>query len=385
MGATGGQTSSVACGDGGGLPLRGAGSGAWWGMTRGAGTNPQNPFERLRFEEDPEAVAEMRRADPEWEPLSPKTVFYEDDTQSLITRNDSPDLSFEASLNPYRGCEHGCSYCYARRYHEYLGFSAGLDFETKIMVKMRAAALLRAEMSRESWQPRKLALSGVTDCYQPVERRLRITRGCLEVLAEFRNPVVVITKNHLVTRDADLLAELASHRAAAVLVSITSLDRELARTLEPRASGPAMRLDAIRILAEAGVPCGVSVAPLIPGLNDHEMPAILEAARGVGATFATWSMVRLPGSGAEVFTEWLGRHVSPVKQATILERIRELHGGRLNDTRPLVRMRGEGPLAEQTALLFRAVARRLGFAGTRPEVTTEAFRRREAGQLELDL
>ncbi len=219
-------------------------------MTRGAGTNPHNPFERLRFEEDPEAVAEMRRADPDWEPPSLKTVFYEDDTQSLITRNDSPDLSFEASLNPYRGCEHGCSYCYARRYHEYLGFSAGLDFETKIMVKTKAASLLRAEMSRPSWQPRKLALSGVTDCYQPVERRLGITRGCLEVLAEFRNPVVVITKNHLVTRDADLLGELASHRAAAVVVSITSLDRELARMLEPRASGPAMRLDAIRILVQ---------------------------------------------------------------------------------------------------------------------------------------
>lgn len=354
-------------------------------MTRGAGSNPPNPFERLRVEDDPDGIEDMRRSDPEWEPPSPQTAFYEDDSQSLITANESPDLSFEASLNPYRGCEHGCSYCYARRYHEFLGFSAGLDFETKIMVKTRAPELLRSEMANPRWLPKKLAMSGVTDCYQPIERKLAITRGCLAVLAEFRNPVVIITKNHLVTRDADLLGELARWQAAAVLISVTTLDRELARILEPRASGPAMRLRAMRTLSDAGIPCGISLAPVIPGLNDHEIPSILEAARGAGASFATWSMVRLPGSGAEVFTDWLARHVSPEKQQTILSRIRETHGGKLNDSRPLIRMRGEGVRAEQTALLFRTMARRLGFTATRPEVTTENFRRRSPGQLELDL
>jgi DNA repair photolyase len=336
-------------------------------------------------EENPAAVEELRRIDPEWEPPAPKTAFFVDDTQTLITKNESPDLSFDASLNPYRGCEHGCSYCYARRYHEYLGFSSGLDFETKIMVKPRAAELLRAEMSRKSWQPTKLAMSGVTDCYQPVERKLRITRGCLEVLAEFRNPVVVITKNHLVTRDADVLADLARWQCAAVLISITTLDRDLAAAMEPRASGPAMRLRAVRVLADAGIPVGVSVAPVIPGLNESEIPAILEAAREAGAQFATYSLVRLQGTGADVFAEWLERNVSEVKKDTILARIRESHGGRLGDSRPGVRMTGEGERAAQIGQLFRVLSKRLGFEGVRPNVVTAHFRRREPGQLELGL
>jgi DNA repair photolyase len=258
-------------------------------VKRGAAINPGNPFERFHVKEDPAAVEELRRIDPEWEPPAPKTAFFIDDTQTLITKNESPDLSFDASLNPYRGCENGCSYCYARKFHELLGFSSGVDFETKIMVKPKAPQLLSAEMSRKSWKPTKLALSGVTDCYQSVERKLRITRGCLEVLAEFRNPVVVITKNHRVTRDVDVLAELARWQCGAVLISITTLDRELAAALEPRASGPAMRLRAIRTLADAGIPVGVSVAPIIPGLNDSEIAPILEAAREAGAQFATYS------------------------------------------------------------------------------------------------
>ncbi len=354
-------------------------------MKRGASTNPANRFERFHVEEDPAAIEEMRRADPEWDPPAPRTAFFVDDTQTLITKNESPDLSFEASLNPYRGCEHGCSYCYARRYHEYLGFSAGLDFETKIMVKPRAPELLRAEMSRKSWKPQKLAMSGVTDCYQPVERRLRITRGCLEVLADFRNPVVIVTKNHLVTRDADLLGELARWQAGAVLMSITTLDRALAAALEPRASGPAMRLQAIRRLAEAGVPVGVSVAPVILGLNDTELPTILEAARDAGARFATYSLVRLPGAGADVFADWLDRHVSPAKKAAVLAGIRETHAGRLNDSRPLLRMTGDGERAAQVGQLFRALSRRLGFESNRPLVTTDNFRRVETGQLELEI
>jgi len=355
------------------------------GVKRGAFINPANPFERFHVEEDLAAVEELRRVDPEWEPPAPKTVFFTDDTRTLITKNESPDLSFEASLNPYRGCEHGCSYCYARKYHEFIGFSSGLDFESKIMVKPRAPELLRAEMSRKSWKPTKLAMSGVTDCYQPVERKLRITRGCLEVLAEFRNPVVVITKNHLITRDVDVLAELARWQCAAALISITTLDRDLAATMEPRASGPAMRLRAIRVLADAGIPVGISVAPVIPGLNDAEIAPILEAARDAGARFATYSLVRLQGSGADVFAEWLERHVSTVKKDTILARIRESHGGRLGDSRPGLRMTGEGERAAQIGQLFRVLARRLGFEGVRPNVVTTHFRRREPDQLELGI
>ena len=354
-------------------------------MKRGAAINPANPFERFHVEEDPAAVEELRRIDPEWDPPAPKTAFFVDDTQTLITKNDSPDLSFDASLNPYRGCENGCSYCYARKFHEFLGFSSGVDFETKIMVKPKAPQLLRAEMSRKSWKPTKLALSGVTDCYQSVERKLRITRGCLEVLAEFRNPVVVITKNFLVTRDIDVLAELARWQCGAVLISITTLDRELAAAMEPRASGPAMRLRAVRTLADAGVPVGVSVAPIIPGLNDSEIGPILEAARGAGAQFATYSLVRLQGTVADVFTEWLQRNVSAAKKETILARIRESHGGRLSDSRPGLRMTGEGERAAQIGQLFRALARRSGFEGVRPNVVTTHFRRREPGQLELGI
>lgn len=349
---------------------------------RGAIANPANPFEKYHLEDDPEWLEEMAR-DPEAVPPSPRTVLYTDDTQTLITKNTSPDLSFEYSLNPYRGCEHGCSYCYARRYHEFLGWSSGLDFESKLLIKPRAPALLRAELSSPRWIPARLACSGVTDCYQPVERRLRITRGCLEVLAEFRHPVAVITKNHLITRDADLLAELAKWNAGAALLSITSLDSTLAAALEPRASSPRMRLAALRTLSEAGVPAGVSVAPIIPGLNDHEMPAILEAARDAGASFATYTIVRLPGSVSDVFQQWLARHVSPEASDKIIRRIREMRDGKLNELRPRIRMRGEGEMADQINRLFKITARKLGLTKMRPEITADNFRRIQPGQMEL--
>src|SRR5438105_5407884 len=206
--------------------------------SRGAGGNPPNRFEKLHVEPDADW-------DPEQDPL-PRTQFLKDTTSTVITYNNSPDVGFEASINPYRGCEHGCIYCYARPFHEYLGFSAGLDFETKIMVKQDAPKLLRDELSSSKWQPKVIGISGVTDCYQPVERRLKLTRGCLEVLAEFRNPVAIITKNHLVTRDIDLLGQLAACNAAGVFVSVTTLDPELRRVMEPRTSPPAARLAAIR-------------------------------------------------------------------------------------------------------------------------------------------
>jgi DNA repair photolyase len=349
---------------------------------RGAAGNPANPFEALHIEEDGDWLDEMAR-DPEAVPPSPKTQLFHDDTRTLITKNTSPDLSFEASLNPYRGCEHGCAYCYARRYHEFLGWSSGLDFETRLLVKLKAPALLRAELSSLRWVPKKLSCSGVTDCYQPVERRLQITRGCLEVLAEFRQPVVLITKNHLITRDIDYLSELARWQAGAALISITTLDARLAAALEPRASSPRMRLAAIRALTDAGIPTGVSVAPIIPGLNDHEITDILAAARAAGAQFAAYSLVRLPGSVAEVFSAWLQRHVSAEAAEKVLRRIREIHGGRLNDLRPGVRMRGEGQLAAQIGRLFKITARRLGFNSMRPEITAANFRRIEPGQGEL--
>src|SRR5215469_13028260 len=252
---------------------------------RGTASNPGNRFESLSYVRS------------EWDsPDDPQsqTVFLKDTTRSIINYNDSPDVGFDASINPYRGCEHGCIYCFARPNHEYLGFSAGLDFETKILVKEDAAELLRLELSARSWKPQVIAISGVTDAFQPVERRLQITRRCLEVLARFRNPVVIITKNELVTRDIDLLSELARYNAALVFVSVTSLDNDLARELEPRASQPQRRLAAIEQLAAAGIPVGCLVAPVIPGLTDHEMPAILAAVATAGAKLAGYVPLRPP-------------------------------------------------------------------------------------------
>src|SRR5436190_17506599 len=288
---------------------------------RGAAGNPANRFERLHY-----AREEWRDED---DPL-PQTVLLKDATRSIINFNDSPDVGFDASINPYRGCEHGCVYCFARPNHEYLGLSAGLDFETKIFVKEDAPELLRKELSSPRWVPQTIAISGVTDAFQPIERRLQLTRRCLEVLAEFRNPVVIITKNELVTRDIDLLSELARHEAALVFISVTTLDGELARRLEPRASQPSRRLAAIESLARSGVPVGALVAPLIPGLTDHELPSILQAAARAGAVAAGYVPLRLPHAVASLFEEWLSIH-QPLQKEKILGRIREIRGGRLND------------------------------------------------------
>ena len=244
---------------------------------RGASWSPANRFEKLHVDVNDFDVVDVELDESERPRRA--TQFFRDGTKTIITRNNSPDVGFETSLNPYRGCEHGCIYCYARPTHEYLGFSAGLDFESKIMVKTNAPELLRAELERPGWKPQVLVMSGVTDPYQPVEKKLRITRGCLEVLAKFRNPVAIITKNRLVTRDADLLRELASYNAVAVNISVTSLDPKLQRVLEPRTSSPQARLDTISQLHAAGIPVGVMVAPVIPGLTDHEVPKILESMR----------------------------------------------------------------------------------------------------------
>ena len=334
---------------------------------RGASVNPANRFEALSLEPEPEERSEEER---------PRltTKFYRDFTRTIIAHNDSPDVGFESSINPYRGCEHGCIYCYARPTHEYLGFSAGLDFESRIMVKEDAPELLAAELAAARWQPRTLVMSGVTDPYQPVERRLQLTRRCLEVLARFRNPVAIITKNQLVTRDADLLGELAAHQAAAVNISVTSLDPQLQRILEPRTSTPRARLEAMAHLRAAGIPVGVMVAPIIPGLTDHEVPAILQACAEAGAQFAGYTVVRLPHAVAPLFERWLEEHF-PDRKEKVLGRIRHLRGGeRLNDPRFQSRMRGEGIFAEQISALFGAGCRRAGM-GRRPDLSTAAFRR----------
>ena len=343
---------------------------------RGASRNPANRFETISYVPTPEY------AEPGADPAGPRTTFLKDDTRSIVTVNESPDVGFGASINPYRGCEHGCAYCYARPYHEYLGFSAGLDFETKILVKVRAPELLRKKLDSRLWTPRPVAMSGVTDPYQPIERQLKITRACIAVLAEYRNPVSIVTKNHLIARDIDLLSELALSNAAAVMFSFSTLNSDLSRVLEPRTSTPSLRLEAIRTLSSSGIPVGVFVAPVIPGLTDHEVPWIVESAARAGAGFALCHLVRLPHGVAALFEEWLETH-APDSKKKVLNRIRETRGGRLNDTRFSTRFRGTGEFADQIAGLFEMTCRRVGLDTECPELSTVAFRRPPRGQLPL--
>lgn len=328
---------------------------------RAAADNPRNRFERLEIESEvpgPERVA---------------TQYLRDASRSVISRNQSPDVPFDVSLNPYRGCEHGCAYCYARPSHEYLGFSAGLDFESRILVKEDAADLLRRELTSPRWTPRTLALSGITDPYQPVEKKMAVTRKCLEVLAEMRHPVGLITKNALVTRDIDLLSKLARHGAVRVSLSITSLDGGLSAKMEPRASHPRRRLDAVRKLADAGIPVSVMVAPVVPGLTDHEIPAIVEAAAEAGADSAAYLVMRLPGPVEGIFLGWLDRHF-PDRKGKVISRLRSLRDGKLSDSQFGTRMRGRGAFAQQMRQVFRLAARRHGLDREIPPLRSDAFR-----------
>ncbi|MBI2946991.1 MAG: PA0069 family radical SAM protein [Verrucomicrobia bacterium] len=341
---------------------------------RGAASNPPNRFEEIHLEPGEDLNPDDERP--------PSTRFFRDQTKTILNYNDSPDVGFEVSVNPYRGCEHGCIYCYARPTHEYLGFSSGLDFETQIMVKENAPELLRQELASPKWKPRVVALSGVTDCYQPIERQLKLTRRCLEVFAEFRNPVCIVTKNHLVTRDADVLGELARHEAAVVFVSITTLDPTLTPKMEPRASLPAHRLGAIRALREAGVPVGVMVAPVIPALTDHEMPRIIAAAMESGAQFAGYVTLRLPFAVGPLFADWLGRHF-PARKEKVLNRVRALRGGKINDPNFGTRMTGEGIFAEQIEKIFEVACRKAGILGRRAPLSAAHFRSPSGVQLSL--
>jgi len=349
---------------------------------RGAAGNLKNRFEKAGYAADPdpqpevifdEELAAGERAEDALGRRLPLTQYIPDHTRTIVATNASPDIPFSASINPYRGCSHGCIYCYARPTHEYLGMSPGLDFETKILVKHDAPELLRAELSSKKWVPRMVACSGVTDCYQPIERKLKLTRRCLEVLLDFRNPVGIVTKNALVARDLDILQQLAAFDCVGVFFSVTTLDPGLTRIMEPRTSVPRDRLKAMKELADAGVPVGVMVAPVVPGITDHEMPAILEAAKEAGAGSAGFVPLRLPFAVKDLFADWLERHF-PERKNKVLNRIRELRGGALNDPNAHTRMRGEGIWAEHIARQFEIHTARLGLNKRDLNFSAEHFR-----------
>jgi DNA repair photolyase len=338
---------------------------------RGSHLNPPNRFG------GPHHVANLEQVEHDADYLASlhnqPTVYLPDHSRTIVTENNSPDIGFRYSINPYRGCQHGCAYCYARPTHEYLGLNAGLDFETKILVKHAAAELFREFLCKKSWRPEPIALSGVTDPYQPAERQFELTRRCLEVAAEARQPISIITKNALIVRDLDLLGGMAIDNLVHVSMSVTTLDADLARTMEPRTSTPAARLQAVTALRGAGVPVRVLAAPVIPGLNDSEIPAILAAAREAGAHAAGYTLLRLPSTVAPVFLEWLER-TQPAQRGKIEGRIRSMRAGKLNDPNFGSRMKGTGELAEQISNLFKLFARKHGLDGELPDYDCTRFR-----------
>jgi DNA repair photolyase len=336
---------------------------------RGATGNPPGRFESRRVD-PPE---DRWWQEDEGPPAAAPTTVTPEITRTILARNDSPDIGFDRSINPYKGCEHGCVYCFARPSHSYLGLSPGLDFETKIVSKPEAAALLRRELSRPGYRCQVIALGANTDPYQPAEKHLRITRAVLEVLAEFRHPVCIVTKSSLVLRDRDLLAPMARDRLASVLVSVTTLDRDLARRMEPRAASPDNRLRAIRALADAGIPVGVLASPMIPGLNDSELERILEACAAAGARSAGTILLRLPHELKDLFGDWLKTHY-PLQEARVLGLLRAMRGGALYDAEFGTRMTGTGPHAELLARRFRTACGRLELATRDTALDTTRFR-----------
>ncbi|MEI8379960.1 MAG: PA0069 family radical SAM protein [Planctomycetota bacterium] len=349
---------------------------------RGSGLDPLNRFDKIHaipdyeaFETDPEFLETLQRV---------QTVFLDDNAQSIVSENDSPDVPFRYSVNPYRGCEHGCAYCYARPYHEYLGLNAGIDFESKIFVKHQAAQLLRNWLARDAWNPEQIAFSGVTDCYQPCERNFKLTRQCLQVCVQARQPISIITKNALVVRDLDLISELAQWNCVHVNISLTTLDRQLSRTLEPRTSSPEARLRTIKALSDAGIPVRVMTAPIIPGLNDSELPSLLEAAAQAGARHASFVMLRLPMTVEPVFLEWLARS-EPLKRDRVVALVKSVRGGELNSATFGERMRGTGQIANQIKQTFQLFARKHALDQSLPKLETRHFIRPadSSGQMHL--
>lgn len=338
---------------------------------RGSQINPVNRFTRIEFVEDFEHLE--RDPDGQAARQAFRTEYFLDNAAGIISENDSPDIPFRYSLNPYRGCSHGCAYCYARPTHEYYDLGAGLDFESKIFVKERAPELFRDWLARDGYQPDSITFSGVTDCYQPIERKLELTRKCLAVALEARQPVAVVTKNALVARDIDILSEMARHQVVSVALSITTLDQSLVRVLEPRTSSPAGKLGAVERLAAAGVPTHVLIAPVIPGLTDHEIPGILQRAKDAGASSAGYILLRLPLCVEPIFLEWL-RRTQPDRAAKVESRIRATRGGKLYESGYGTRMRGRGEHADQIKRTFQLFARRLELLHDRAPLSAAHFR-----------
>lgn len=340
---------------------------------RGAGSNPANRFESTRYEVLEEEI------DPERKIV---TQFFRDTSKTVLVKNDSPDIGFTYDLNPYRGCEHGCIYCYARPSHEYLGFSSGLDFETKIMVKPDVHLLLEKELQKKNWRPSTISLAGNTDCYQPIERTMKLTRKCLEVFLKYQNPVGVITKNALITRDIDILSALAQQNLVNVTITITTLDKELQRSMEPRTSSPEQKLKAIEELSKAGITVGVSLAPVIPGLNDSEMPAILKRASDHGAQFAFYTMVRLPLTVKDLFVEWLKREY-PDRADKVINRIKDVREGKMNSSEFGKRMTGSGEIADSISQLFELSCRKYHLNEKDLRLSKDKFIGKQTDQLDL--
>ncbi len=349
---------------------------------RGAQINPDKRFSKIQIEEDFEYLEHDEEAREALRNV--KTQYFVDTSRSILNDVNSFDVPFQKSINVYRGCAHGCSYCYARPYHEYLDLNAGLDFETKIFVKENAPNLLRDELASNSWKPQIIMMSGVTDCYQPAEKHFKLTRQCLEVMLEARQPVAIITKNSLVTRDIDILKEMAAHRLVSVALSITSLDQSLIRQMEPRTSAPAARLRAIATLTENNIPAHVMVAPVVPGLTDSEIPAILKEASKAGAISAGYSILRLPLTVEPVFLEWLHR-TQPSHAERVLSYIRATRAGELSESTLGKRMSGSGALAEQIKQTFQLFARKYNVNNKRIKLDTTNFRapRPSSGQMWL--
>ena len=348
---------------------------------RGARSNATGRYESLQREDFDDGWTEL-----DDEPKKLRTVLHLERARKIITTNDSPDIGFDQSINPYRGCEHGCIYCYARPAHAYVGFSPGLDFESQLFFKPEAARLLEKELSRKGYEPKPIHIGGNTDPYQPIERGLRITRQLIEVLERFNHPFSIITKNALITRDLDLLGPMAERNLVRTAVSVTTLDRKLARAMEPRAATPERRLDAIRRLSGAGVPCAVSVAPVIPGLNDHEIEAILERAADAGASGAHFTVLRLPLEIKDLFREWL-QSERPDRASRVMSLVRQMRGGKDYDSQWNTRMRGEGPVAALIETRFKVAKKRLGLDRERLSLDVGKFQvpAKLDGQMDLFL
>ena len=347
---------------------------------RGAQNNPTNRFARIEYVDD---LSDLENVD-DAQSTRTQTEYFVDASQSVVSENDSPDVFFRYSLNPYRGCSHGCSYCYARPTHEYLDLSAGLDFETKIFVKGKAPELFKEWLTRDGYEPEMVMLSGVTDCYQPAERHFQITRRCLEVALAARQPIGIVTKNALVTRDLDLLKQMAERNLISVALSITSLNQSLTRMMEPRTSSPAARLRAIRELSDAGIPTRVMIAPVIPSLNDSEIPSILKLSGEAGATSAGYVLLRLPLTVKPIFLDWLATNL-PSQKDKIEARMRSTRGGELYESNFATRMTGRGEIADQIRQTFEVFARKYGLNETHTPLDVSQFRRPvpKSGQLWL--